>query len=450
MVLRFDVGSFSFLIPALQAMKFSLILLPFLAISCSDHQVSQIPIIKVRSLGLTQAALKTSIPRAPEAIELSFENLATKVRQHNLSLAAARKLVAEAEGKLRASGLASNPDLEVEFDMNPDFGDFMLTVGVSRKYPRTNRLFIQKRVSQILVQAAQAEVRDAERVLIGEARIALVELVALRDKKTLLAAQEKNASELTSFIEASAVKGEASPLDAGVALLEEGRLGNLTRQIEIKEQLAEARLKPLLGLKPRGRLTVMATLDDPAMPPMNVTSFRRPDLEAFRLRATSAGAETDLARSKRLEDIEAEIFAGVGREEDAPTGMHSEQMLGFRLKIPIGENPSAAGAEAAAVARHERFQIGASALEEVANSEAHAAYAEMKQWQLLAKQMKDRILPLADSQIEKTQSAYERAEVPLQDVLRAREQKLSLETTYLEAVRDFHLAYAKYLTATAQ
>ena len=57
---------------------------------------------------------------------------------------------------------------------------------------------------------------------------------------------------------------------------------------------------------------------------------------------------------------------------------------------------------------------------------------------------------MAASQIEKTHEAYERAEVPLQDVLRAQEQKLSLETTYLEAVRDFHLAHAKYLTATAQ
>ena len=431
-------------------MKSLLIFFPFLVISCSDHQTTQIPIIQVRYSGEPRAALKTSIPRAPESLDLTFDNLPETLRRHNLSLAAARKLVAEAEGKLRASGLASNPDLEVEFDMNPDFGDFMLTVGVSKKYPRTNRLVIEKRVSRILIQAAQAEVRDAERILVGEARAALVELAAIRDQKTLLAAQEKNASALTAFIEASAAKGEASPLDAGVALLEENRLGNLTQQIEIKEQLAIARLKPLLGLKPDGKLRVSATLNEPAMPAMNVTNYRRPDLEVARLRATGADAETDLARSTRLEDIEAGVFAGVGREEDAPTGTHGEQIVGLRVKIPLGENPAAAGEEAAALARRQRLELGASALERIANSETHAAYAEMKQWQLLAKQMKEMILPLAVTQIEKTQEAYERAEVPLQDVLRAREQKLSLETTYLEAVRDFHLAHAKYLTATAQ
>jgi len=431
-------------------MKSFLIVLPFLVISCRDHQISQIPIIKVRALSEPRAALKTSIPRAPEAVEVSFDNLPAKIRQHNLSLAAARKLVAEAEGKLRASGVASNPGLEVEFDMDPDFGDFMLTVGVSQKYPRTNRLLIEKRVSQILIQAAQSEVRDAERILVGEARSALIALIALRDKKILLAAQEKNANELTSLIEASAAKGEASPLDAGVALLEASRLGTLTRQLEIKEQLAEARLKPLLGLKPDGNLTVSASLSEPVMPPMNVTNSRRPDLEAAWLRASSADAETDLARSTRLEDIEAGVFAGVGREEDAPTGTHREQIVGFRLKIPLGENPTAAGVEAAAWARQERLNIGASALARIANSETHAAYAEMKQWQLLAKQMKDQILPLAVAQIQNTKVAYERAEVPLQDVLRAEEQKLSLETAYLEAVRDFHLAHSQYLTATAQ
>ena len=168
------------------------------------------------------------------------------------------------------------------------------------------------------------------------------------------------------------------------------------------------------------------------------------------MRATSAGAETDLARSTRLDDFEAGVFAGVGREEDAPTGTHSEQIVGFRLKIPLGENPAAAGSEVAATARYERLQIGASAMEQIANSETHAAYAEMKQWQLLATQMKNEILPLAVAQIEKTKTAYQGAEVPLQDVLRAEEQKLSLETAYLEAVRDFHLAKTKYLTATAQ
>ena len=140
-------------------MKPFLIIIPFLTIACSDYATTRIPIIKVEPLFETKAALKTALPSAPESLEVSFESLPGHVRQYNLSLAAARKLVAEAEGKLQSSGLASNPDLEVGFETDQDFGDLMLTVGVSRKFPRTNRLVIEKKVSGILVQAARAEVR---------------------------------------------------------------------------------------------------------------------------------------------------------------------------------------------------------------------------------------------------------------------------------------------------
>jgi len=431
-------------------MKPFLITIPFLTIACSDYATTRIPIIKVDPLFETKAALKTALPSAPESLEVSFESLPGHVRQYNLGLAAARKLVAEAEGKLQSSGLASNPDLEVGFETDQDFGDLMLTVGVSRKFPRTNRLLLEKKVSGILVQAARAEVRDAERLVIGKAREALVEILALKARKTLLKSREENAAQFTKIIEASANRGEASTLEAGVARLEAIRLGNQASQIEIKEQVALARLKPLVGMNPEGRLAIAGSLAEPVMPPMNVTTYRRPDLEAARYRVKSAEASAELARSSRLDDFEAGIYAGIGREEDAPTGRDDEQIVGIRFKIPFGENPVAIGKEAEASARQERLELGARALEKVIHSESHAAYAEMKQWQALAEQMKSQLLPLADAQIETAKESYLKGEVPLRDVLKAQDQKLSLETAHLESRRDFHLAYSKYLTATAQ
>jgi len=286
--------------------------------------------------------------------------------------------------------------------------------------------------------------------LVGQARAALVEILALRQKKSLISDQEANARTLTSFIEEAAAKGEASPLDAGVALLEATRLSNQSKQIEIKEILAMARLKPLLGMKPEGKLTVTGTLPDPEMPMMNVTRYRRPDLEASRLRARSADSAADLARSKRLDDVEAGVFAGVGRERDLPKGFEFEQILGVRFKIPLGENPSAVGDILESEARANRLSIGSLALERIANAEAHAAYAEMGEWQSLAAQIKSRLLPLADEQIKRTEEARAKGQVALREVLLAKEQRLGLQTSYLEAVRDFHLAHATYLTATAQ
>ncbi len=419
-------------------------------VSCADDVLTEVPIVQVRPLEVVETALKTGIPTSPKELEVSLESLPAQVRETNLSLAAARQLMSEARGKLKSSGLASNPEVEVGFETNRRFHDFMLTVGVSKKFPRTNRLLIEKRVSEILIQAAQAEVRDAERLLIGKARLSLVEILALRQKKALISVQEENAMSLSEFTEKAAAKGEASVLDAGVALLEATRLRNQVKQIEIKEVLAIAKLRPLLGMKPDGKITVTGELAEPEMPMMNVTRYRRPDLEAARLRARSASTGADLARSTRVEDIEAGIYAGLGRAEDAPNGFESERVLGFRFKIPLGDNPAAAGNVIASEARAARLAIGSLALEQMANAEAHAAYAEMKEWQALSEQIKSRLLPLADQQIKATEQARANGQAALRDVLLAKEQKLALEMTYLEAVRDFHLAHANYLTATSQ
>jgi len=408
------------------------------------------PIVQVRPPDVLETAIKTGIPTSPTELNVSADNLPEQVRKSNLSLVAARQLVAEAQGELKGAGLESNPELEVGFETNQRFHEFMLTVGISKKFPRTNRLFIEKEVSQILIEAAQAEVRDAERLIIGQARLILVEVLALRQKKSLIAYQEENARKLTEFIEQAAVKGEASLLDAGVALLEATRLENRAKQIEIKEILAMAKLRPLLGMEPEGKLIVTGVLTDPQMPMMNVTRVRRPDLEVARLRARSATAATDLARSTRVGDLEAGLYAGLGRSEDAPDGFEREHILGVRFKIPLGDNPRTVGDVIASDAKAARLAIGSLALEQLATAEAHAAYAEMQEWQLLAEQIKTRLLPLADEQIRKTEEARATGQVALREVLLAKEQKLDLQTSYLEAVRDFHLAYANYLTATSQ
>ena len=431
-------------------MKSSFLLFPLILWSCADPSSGNLPIVKVRPVSHHQAALKATIPQSPDALEVSMSSLPDQVRENNLSLAAARRLVAEAGGKLESAGVLNNPALEIGFQTSQRFEDFMFTVGISKKFPRTNRLVLEKRVSAILVEAARAEVRDAERLIVGQARKALVDILALRQRKELLASQEANARKLTEFIEEAAAKGEASPLDAGTALLEATRLSNQVKQVAIREFLAVAKLKPLLGMKPAGKVTVTGSLADPQMPRLNVTTYRRPDLEAARLRTRSATEATELARSRRLDDLEAGIFAGVGRELDEPGGFETESIVGIRLKIPLGENPSTLGRVLQSEARADRLALGTLALERVANNESHAAYAEMKEWQVLAGQIKTRLLPLADTQIQKTEEAREKGQVALRDVLLAKEQKLALETSYLEAVRDFHLAHAKYRTATAQ
>ncbi len=408
-------------------------------------QNKHLPIIQVRSPEKAQNAIALKTHDHSKTITLTVANLADEIRRHNPKIAATRQLIKEAQGQLAQSGLKANPDMEFAFDTDRRFRELMLTAGYSQKFPRANRLLLEKKVSAPLVQAAAEEVREVERQILGQARKALVSVLAYHQEKELLAAQENNARELADFIKDAASRGELSPLDSASALLESKRYHNRARQIEVKLKLALAELKPLFNLNADGKIIAPGTL-----PPLIVASTSRPDLLAKRHRATSAAHEVSLEQARKYGDIEAGIFAGLGRKEDAPEGIENEHVVGFRVKIPLAVNDTNAGAVAAADARYRRLEMEAHTLQHRIRTELAAYYDEMEQWRALAQNIHRELLPISRKQIKETQAAYERGEISLQDVLRAQDQKLSLESTHLDALREFHLAKGKYDMAAAR
>jgi cobalt-zinc-cadmium efflux system outer membrane protein len=65
----------------------------------------------------------------------------------------------------------------------------------------------------------------------------------------------------------------------------------------------------------------------------------------------------------------------------------------------------------------------------------------------LARETKDTLLPLVMQQTDRLESAYKSGQADLLMVLRAREQRLQLESAVLDATRDFHLARIRYESA---
>lgn len=380
---------------------------------------------------------------------LTFSNLRSYVRRGNPNLAASRKLVDAALGRLQAAGLRSNPTVEVEFETTANLREPFLTAGISRSFPRTNRLLLEKRVSAILVESARAEVADAERLLVGEAREKLVEVLALKEKKRLLEKQAENARELANFITNAAERGEASLLEAPTAEIEVTRLQTQAEQIEIQIELAEARLKPLLGFAPTADLRIAGSLPAIALPPMQVSLPRnRPDLVAARLRAKTAGERISLRQAEGIPDYDLGVFASFGREVDEPEGGEPEAIVGVRFSMPLGTDPKTPGNVREAQAERDRLDLSILALRKSITAEVSAAYAEMAQWQKLADRIEDDLIPKARESLAQIRTAHRNGQVPLQDVLRAREQELSLQLTTLEARQKFHEARSRYLTAT--
>lgn len=423
----------------------------FSAASCSSSQYldASPPTVPVKPLANVslEKAVDPSDPGA--SIVVSESSLGSLIRTYNPNLRAARKLIIEASARLQAAGLRSNPSVEIEFQTSTDFEPF-LTAGISRRFQRTNRLVLEKRVSAPLVDAARAEVRDVERLLIGEARKQLISVKFQGAKMEILREQKENADKLATFIAESAARGELSLLEVPTAEIEAQRLSTQIEQTKIKRELAIAKLKPLLGLTPTSSVKIGMTLLPADLPLLQASvPENRPDLVAARFTAQSASENIALARASGIPDYQLGVFAGLGLEDDAPEGHESQGIIGVRFSMPLGKDPRTPGVVREAHAQRSRLDLTTAALRKTILAEIRAAHSEMAAWEKLIQRIQSELMPKATKNTSQVRAAYDKGQVPLQDVLRAREQELALRLSELEATKSFHEARARYLTATA-
>lgn len=385
-----------------------------------------------------------------EGVVVTLNSIGDRIRSQNPDLAAARLRIREALGRHVQSGRLSNPELSVEFSHDRRFRERGGEIGFSQKFPITNRLSIEKAVTAIELEAAEAEVREVEREIIAEARQGVVKVLAARQRHALVEQQIGLSKEFAEFLGEVSKKGEGSPLDAGQARIEAAGLGLELRQLEAAEVAEIGALKPLLGVRPGGALYVGGTLPEPAVPKGGAEPSRRPDYQAAVLNAKAARQGVELEKTRKYEDIQAGVFAGANREEDAPEGYGTEGMVGIRLSIPLPLWNKNEGAVAEARAKAERLEKEASALDRNIRLEAGAATAEMEEWSKLLGELGSDLLPMAEQQATAAEDAFRKGQGDIQTVFRAREKRMQLAGARLDALREFHLARVRYESAAAK
>ncbi|MFT3991875.1 MAG: TolC family protein [Luteolibacter sp.] len=386
---------------------------------------------------------------AAPSIIVTLNNVADRVRAENPDLAAARLQIDEAVGRRKQAGRLANPELETSFEHNPRFREGKVEVGIARRFPLTQRLRLEKAVSATQVQAAEAEVRNVERKLIAEAREAVVNVLAIRQRRELLKSQANVSRDFATFLDDVAKKGEGSSLDAGLAKLEAATLNTELSQLDAEETTTIGILKPLLGLRPNTSINISGTLAEPSLPSSDTNPGRRPDLQAATLDAKAAGQAVALEQSRRYEDVEAAVFAGAERSEDAPEGYDNEAVLGVRLKIPLPFWNKNEGAIQEAQATQTRKQKEATALARSIRLDAETARQEMQQWAKLVTEFRTSLIPLAEEQSSFAESSYRNGQAEIQTVFRSREKRLQVAAARIDALRQFHLARVRYEAALA-
>jgi cobalt-zinc-cadmium efflux system outer membrane protein len=372
----------------------------------------------------------------PVSLTLNLKNIGEAIRRFNPDLAAAQLRIDEARGRVRQSGLLTNPKLVSQYGQDPTFGELGGQIGFSQAFPVTDRLRLEKEITQAEVAVAEAEVADVERRLIGDGRLATVQYLAVQQQKDLRVRQLRVAKELADYTDGIATKGEGSPLDAAQARLE-----------TTSQQLIGV-LKPLIGMTPDGSLSLAGTLAEVSMPAMeNLDLQQRKDFEAAQFSVIAAGRAVELEQARKWQDITAGLFAGAARREDAPSGLVAEQRIGFQISIPLPIWNKNQGAIEESKARQRRLELSVLAMGNRIRNEVQTAYRLMGTQTALANEIETRLLPDSQKQVDNTISAYRNGLVNLLTVLRARDQYLRLQSGLLTARQDFHLARVRYETA---
>ncbi len=380
-------------------------------------------------------------------LTLPLSGVASRVQQQHPQLKAARLTIHEAMGRQRGAGRLSNPTLGVEYQNESRVSPQALVVSLDQSFPVTRRLSLEKQLSAQLVTAADLEVKDVTRRYVAEARALSVRLLALDKQRALRKQQSGLAQQLADFAQKRSATGEISPLDSAQALVDAQRIQFESRRLEIEALTLAGELKPMLGLAPQDSLTI--TGDLPALVLPGATPWeKRADYQLAQQKTQSAQTEAALAHAKRYEDVSAGFFTA--REyQDAPgSGRERTGYVGFRISIPLPFWNRNQGEIAEKAATVERTRLETEALATQISHEARTARSEMQANAALVTETRDKLLPLVQQQTDTLQKAYENGQTDLLTLLRAREQRLQLEASMLDASRDFHLARIRYEAAT--
>lgn len=399
-----------------------------------------------RSLFLTLLVL-LSTPFSASALTLTLSEIGPRVRNSNPTLKATRLAVEEARGRQLGAGRPSNPTVGTEWRNPSKFSEGSVMFSVDQAFPITSRLKLEKKLTTQLVAAAELEVRDAERVLISVAQSLAVQVLSINQQRALRQQQTTLAVKLSDFVQSRAKAGEISSLDAAQAQVDSQRLLVEARKLETERQRLLGSLKSLLNLNPNDTLTIAGDLPATNVPERRNNYTQRPDYQLAQNKIAAAQTDAQLAKSKKWQDLSAGVFGGPEYRPSGAEGRESSGFVGVRISIPLPLWNKNEGDIAEKNASAERARLEYDALSKQIASEAENAREEMIANADLARETRDKLLPLVIEQTEKLEKAYETGQTDLLTVLRTREQRLQMEAAALDAVRDFHLARIRYEAA---
>ncbi len=368
--------------------------------------------------------------------------------RHNPDLAAARLGIDQAKARLTQAGGLANPELESEIRPNLAGREFSASIGFSQRFPLTHRLRLEKEISAAAVTLAEYEIAAATRILTTSVRQIAIQLQSLQSRQDILTKQQSAARELASAMAKSALSGETPPLETAQLELEAAQLSILALQSTSGSATLTGALRPLLGGPTHHPIQITGTLPAPVLPPASSGPSQHPDYLAALSKATTARRSIDLVKANRWEDFTVGVGYERTHDDDEGAGLERDNSAVLRFSLPLPLKKHNAGHLEEALATATRATLEAAATASRLRAEAAAAMDEMKAFSAIHQQTATQLLPQAEALEARFAQLQKNGQAALTDVLRARQQRLALESTALDARRDFSLAKLRYQAAT--
>ncbi|MEO8438894.1 MAG: TolC family protein [Spartobacteria bacterium] len=387
---------------------------------------------------------------------ITLDQAVEQALANNLDLRAAYYNLEIGRGKLIQAGLWPNPELEFAGNTERPFSsgnERTYSSGFSQAFPISGRLAKAKRVARVDVAQAAWEIRNRERLLIGDVEKDFLAALVLRRQIAVREDVKGINQDLLNISEARLKRAEVSEVDVNLARTEVQRLqleNDLVRA-ELEARLVTLRQK--LGLTPAAPLALEGDLDQ------LIARFRerggdlsltlRPDLRQVELGVDRAQAEIALARAEAWEDWRVGLDYASDRVVDDPNGLRTDQFLGLKLAIPLPLWNRNQGRIYSQKATALQARQETEALRLTIQSEIAAAAARVAQLKEAARLYSGSILPLYNRNIDLLKQGYSQGLAEFSQLVQTQNQQALLRITYFDAQTRYAEALIDLETAAA-
>lgn len=405
-------------------------------------------------ISVFSAALVCSLPTTHVQAQ-SLDTLVQTAFERSREILATRQRLVEAQGLLRQAGVRPNPTLEIEGGTGRPLGtqgEEEYSAGYFQPIELGGKRDKRKRVAEVSVELAKAELDERTRQLAFEVKTRAIEALTKKEKAKALERLAQVNEQAYKLTHARALEGEVPRLDAQLLLVEQTRTEAQRTTVTGQLEADLVELRRFIGIGLEDELALGDTLpSDPRQPILAALQERalkqRPDFQTARLLENQGQAEVTLAQAQSWPDVTVSARYirrnsqfdqfGLSASGDRVPIKDQDNVVMFGASIPLFTGKRNQGNIEAAAARATGTMLRRQHLASTIPLEVDAAY---KRWRATKNTLSvyDRgIVEQSAKNLDVIRQAYQLGQLRLLDVLNEQRRLTETELSYIDAKADF-------------